>query len=85
MPEVELYENILPPGTARCRRCGKIIRWGSANGHFAMKSHARAHVRRGEAREKWVQSPTCYQGRDCIFTFNPEDIGPVSPIAPPGV
>jgi len=64
---ISLYESI-GNGKVRCRLCGKEISEFSADGN-AVKSHARAHVRRGEAKELHHQSPRCYAGYDIEFVI----------------
>ncbi len=67
MKYISLYESIEGGNKVRCRLCGKEI-YNTGEG-YGVKSHARAHVRRGEAKEIHHQSPRCYAGYDIEFVI----------------
>ena len=70
----DLYEYV-DNHTAKCRICGKEIYPFGPNGGNAKKSHARMHVRKGEAKEVHKQSPRCYAGYDIDFIIVKENVG----------
>lgn len=66
----------------RCRLCGKeIYRFGM--GEYAMRSHARKHVREGTVREVTIQSPRSYNSYDHLFYLvKPQEDAPEPPLQP---
>lgn len=72
MKRTPLYEQGSEPNKVRCRICGKEM-WDVGYGSMGVVSHARKHVRQGEAIEVRKPSPRCYAGYDVFFYVKEAD------------
>jgi len=70
--KIPLYEPAGERYKVRCRLCGKEM-WDVGYGSMGVVSHARKHVRQGEAIEVRKPSPRCYAGYDVYFYIPVEE------------